>query len=122
MKRRNLISVLGFAVPLVLVAALILGWRMPMSGIRGGSEMVYFLIAVAIGYPVLAAFCGAMGVRSGFGVAKWLSVPFMALLGMALARGMHLTTVTGLIFGFWGAVVAFIGALYAIQMHMEGRW
>lgn len=122
MKRRNLISVLGFVVPLVLVAALILGWRMPMRGIRGGSEMLYFLIAVAIGYPMLAAFCGAMGVRGAAGAGKWMSVPFMAALGVALARGMHFSTVTGLIFGFWGAVVALIGALYAIQMHAEGRW
>lgn len=119
MKRKNLISVLGFTLPLVLVAALIVGWRMPHMGIRS-SEVVYFLI-VAMGYPMLSAFCGATGVHSGF-PGKWLSIPFMAGLGVALARGMRLSTVTGLIFGFWGAVAAFIGALYAIQMRAEGRW
>ena len=120
MKHKNLSSVLGFAVPLVLVAALILGWRMPVRGVHG-SEMLYFVITVAMGYPVLAAFCGAMGALSN-SVLKWLSIPFMAGLGMALAHGMRLSAVTGLIFGFWGAVVALIGLLFALRMRAEGRW
>lgn len=120
MKRKNLMSVLGFAVPLVLVAALILGWRMPLRGVRA-SEMLYFLIAVAIGYPLLAAFCGAMAARSG-SVLRWMSIPFMAGLGMALARGMHFPVVTALIFGFWGAVLAVIGLVFAVQMRSKGHW
>ena len=109
--------------PLVLVAALIVGWRAPLGSVRGGGgEMLYFLVAVAIGYPVLAAFCGAMSVRSNLAGEKWLTVPFMAVLGMALARGMNFPTATGIIFGFWGAVVTVIGIFYALQMRAEGRW
>ena len=79
MKRRTVNSLLGFVVPLVLTAVLILGWRAPLF-LRGGGEMMYFLLAVAMGYPVLGVFCGIVGVRSGF-VGKWLAVPFMAALG-----------------------------------------
>ena len=50
MKRRTVNSLLGFVVPLVLTAVLILGWRAPLF-LRGGGEMMYFLLAVAMGYP-----------------------------------------------------------------------
>ena len=119
MKRRTVNSVLGFVVPLVLTAVLILGWRAPLF-LRSG-EMLYFLLAVAIGYPALGVFCGIMGVRSGF-AGKWLAVPFMAVLGAAMARGMQLPGPLGLIFAFWGAVVTIIAILYAMQMRAEGRW
>ena len=117
MKRVN--SVLGFVVPLVLTAVLLLGWRAPLS--TGGGEMMYVLLAVAMGYPALGVFCGIMGVKSGF-AGKWLAVPFMAALGPAIARGMHLPGPVGLIFAFWGAVVTILAILYAMQMHAEGRW
>ena len=119
MKRRIVNSVLGFVVPLVVAAVLILGWRAPLF-LRGGGEMMYFLLAVAMGYPALGVFCGIMGVRSGFS-GKWLAVPFMAVLGAAMARGMQLPGPVGLIFAFWGAVVTILAILYAMQMCAEGR-
>ena len=82
MKHRTVNSVLGFVVPLVLTAVLILGWRAPLF-LPSGGEMVYFLLAIAKGYPALGVFCGIMGVRSGF-VGKWLTVPFVAALGVTL--------------------------------------
>ena len=121
MKRKNWLSALGFVVPLVLTAVLILGWRAPLPSVRAGGEMMYFLVAVVLGYPVLAVFCGVCGVKSGF-VGKWLAVPFMAALGVALARGMRFSLSTGLVFAFWGAVVTILGLLFAMQMHAEGRW
>ena len=83
MKHRTVNSVLGFVVPLVLTAVLILGWRAPLF-LPSGGEMVYFLLAIAMGYPALGVFCGIMGVRSGF-VGKWLTVPFVAALGVMMA-------------------------------------
>ena len=120
MKRRTVNSVLGFVVPLVLAAVLILGWRAPLF-LPSGGEMVYFLLAIAMGYPALGVFCGIMGVRSGF-VGKWLTVPFVAALGVMMARGMYLPGPVGLIFAFWGAVVTALAILYATQMRSGGRW
>lgn len=120
MKRRTVNSLWGFVVPLVLTAVLILGWRAPLF-LRGGGEMMYFLLAVAMGYPALGVFCGIVGVRSGF-AGKWLAVPFMAALGVMMARGMHLPGPVGLIFAFWGAVVTILAILYAMQMRAGGRW
>ncbi|MBQ8390683.1 MAG: hypothetical protein IJZ66_00380 [Oscillibacter sp.] len=117
MKRKNLSSALGFVLPLVLVAVLVLGWRGPLS--RGAGEMMYFLAAVVLGYPCIGVFCGILAVRTGF---KWLAVPFVSALGYALARGMHFSAATGLAFAFWGAVVTICAILYAIWMYAQGRW
>ncbi len=120
MKRKNLFTVLGFAVPLVLVALLILLWRLPLRR-TDGWEMRYFLLAVVLAYPALSVFCGIAGVVSGFS-GKWLAVPFTALLGVVLALGLHFPVSNGLIFGFWGAVVALIALRMAAMMRREGRW
>lgn len=119
MKRKNLSSLVGFALPLVLVAVLVLGWRAPLSRPSGSGEMLYFLAAVVLGYPCIGVFSGILGVRTGL---RWLTVPFVSALGYALARGMHFSAGTGLIFAFWGAVVTICAILYALRMYAEGRW
>lgn len=114
MKRKSLV---GFVLPLVLVAVLVLGWRTPLS--RGSGEMLYFLAAVVLGYPCIGVFSGILAVRTGL---RWLAVPFVSALGYAMARGMHFSAATGIIFAFWGAVVTICAILYAIWMYAEGRW
>ena len=115
MKRRS--GFVGFVLPLILVAILVLGWRAPLA--RGSGEMLYFLAAVVLGYPCIGVFTGILAVRTGL---RWLTVPFVSALGYALARGMNFSVLTGIIFGFWGAVVTICAIIYAIRMYAEGRW
>lgn len=117
MKRRS--GFVGFVLPLILVAILVLGWRAPLSRPSGSGEMLYFLVAVALGYPCIGVFTGILAVRTGL---RWLTVPFVSALGYALARGMNFSMMTGIIFAFWGAVVTICAIIYAIRMYAEGRW
>ncbi|MBQ2739103.1 MAG: hypothetical protein IJF36_02625, partial [Oscillibacter sp.] len=106
--------VLGFALPLVLAAVLVLAWRMPHARGAGGSEMLYFLAAAVVGYPLVGVLSGFLGVKLGL---PWFTVPVVAVFGYVLATGMHLAPLVGVTFAFWGAVVTVCAIIYALRTY-----
>ena len=114
MKRKQLWSLLGAALPLVLAAVLVFGWQMPRG--TDGGELLCFLAAAVVGYPLVGVLSGIVSVR--LGLHRVAAVP-VAALGYGLAAAMELSPVVGVTFAFWGAVVTVCGVIFALRMHGE---
>lgn len=117
MKRKQVWLAFMVALPLALAVVLALAWQMSRGS--DGSELLYFLAAVVVGYPLVGVLAGFFGVSVGLHLPM---IPLVAVLGYMLALGMGLSSVVGLTFAFWGAVVTVCAIIFALRMYGEGKW
>ena len=113
MKRRQFMWSAGL--PLMLSAVVLLAWFFS----RGGDEMLSFLAAAVVGYPVAAALSGILSVRLGLHLP---AIPLVAGVGYLLAKAMGLSVVVGLIFASAGAMVTVCGIIFSVGMYGRGKW